>query len=98
MQGYPLQFRSIELADSRVLELRKSNDPPLKTERLQLESFIGEGRGFLATLQERVSHARAALDELLEEEKRVQDMIESCKTIVSPIRKIPEDIVREISL
>ncbi|KAK0436231.1 hypothetical protein EV421DRAFT_1131537 [Armillaria borealis] len=95
---YPLQFRSIELADSRVFELRKSNDPPLKTEHLQLESFIDEGRGFLATLQERVSHARAALDELLEEEKRVQDMIESCKTIVSPIRRIPEDIVREISL
>ncbi|SJL02868.1 uncharacterized protein ARMOST_06208 [Armillaria ostoyae] len=97
-QGNPLQFRSIELAGSRLFELLNSNDPPLRTENHQLESFIGEGHGFLATLQERVSQARTVLNELLEEEKRVQDMIESCQTIVSPIRRIPEDIVREIFL
>ncbi|KAK0436215.1 hypothetical protein EV421DRAFT_2061245, partial [Armillaria borealis] len=97
-QGNPLQFRSIELAGSRLFELLNSNDPPLRTEHHQLESFIGEGHGFLATLQEWVSQARTVLNELLEEEKRVQDMIESCQTIVSPIRRIPEDIVREIFL
>ncbi|KAK0234324.1 hypothetical protein IW262DRAFT_1425066 [Armillaria fumosa] len=97
-QGSPLQFRSIEVAGSRLSELLNSNDPPLRTEHLQLESFIGEGHGFLATLQERVSQARVVLNELLAEEKRVQDIIEWCRTIVSPIRRIPEDIIREIFL
>ncbi|KAK0479517.1 hypothetical protein IW261DRAFT_1365103 [Armillaria novae-zelandiae] len=97
-QGRPLRFRSIELADSRLLELLNSNDPPLRTEHLQLDSFIDEGHGFFATLQERVSQARVVLHELLEEEKRVKDIIESCQTIVSPIRRIPEDIICEIFL
>ncbi|KAK0185290.1 hypothetical protein F5146DRAFT_1072281 [Armillaria mellea] len=97
-QGSPFQFRSIELTGSRLFELLNSNFQPLRTKHLQLESFIGEGHGFLANLRERVGQARAVLSELLEEEKRVQDMVESCQTIVSPIRRIPEDIVREIFL
>ncbi|KAK0491780.1 hypothetical protein EDD18DRAFT_1109526 [Armillaria luteobubalina] len=97
-QGSPLQFRSIEVAGSRLSELLNSNDPPLRTEHLQLESFIGEGQGFLAALQERASQARVVLNELLQEEKRVQDIISSCQSIISPIRRIPEDIIREIFL
>ncbi|PBK65271.1 hypothetical protein ARMSODRAFT_891980, partial [Armillaria solidipes] len=79
-------------------ELLKSNNPPLQAERVQLEGVIGEGHGFLAGLQERIAQTRAALEALLAEERRVERTIESCKTIVRPIRRIPEDIVREIFL
>ncbi|KAK0450517.1 uncharacterized protein EV420DRAFT_1766608 [Desarmillaria tabescens] len=91
-----IKFHPVKLAGSRMSELLKSNCPPLDTERLQLEEFIGENRGFVASLQERVSQARAVLDELLEEERRVKDMIESCKTFIQPIRRIPEGVIHEI--
>ncbi|PBK65312.1 hypothetical protein ARMSODRAFT_891985, partial [Armillaria solidipes] len=79
-------------------QLLESNNPPLHTERLQLEGFIGENLEFVVSLQERVSKARAVLNDLLKEQRGVKDMIESCKTIIRPIRKIPEDIIREIFL
>ncbi|SJL02847.1 uncharacterized protein ARMOST_06186 [Armillaria ostoyae] len=79
-------------------QLLESNNPPLHTERPQLEGFISENLEFVASLQERVSKAWAVLNDLLKEQRGVKDMIESCKTIIRPIRKVPEDIVREIFL
>ncbi|PBK84404.1 hypothetical protein ARMGADRAFT_907098, partial [Armillaria gallica] len=75
-----------------------SNDLPLQTERLQLEGLIDESLEFVSSMQERVSKARAVLNELLKEQRSVKNMVESCKTIIRPIRKVPEDIVREIFL
>ncbi|KAK0218464.1 hypothetical protein EDD85DRAFT_893841, partial [Armillaria nabsnona] len=97
-QGDPIKLHPIELASSRMSQLLTSNDLPLQTERLQLEGFIDENLEFIASLQERVSKARAVLNELLKEQRSVKDMVESCKTIIRPIRKVPEDIVREIFL
>ncbi|KAK0436214.1 hypothetical protein EV421DRAFT_1130809 [Armillaria borealis] len=94
----PLSFEAANLTASRMDELLKSNNPPLQAERVQLESVIGDGHGLLAGLQERIAQTRAALEVLLDEERRVERTIESCKTIVRPIRRIPEDIVREIFL
>ncbi|KAK0185314.1 hypothetical protein F5146DRAFT_886331, partial [Armillaria mellea] len=37
----------------------------------------------------------AVLDGLLEEEVHIQDTIDSCKTILHPVRDLPEDIIRE---
>ncbi|KAK0450494.1 uncharacterized protein EV420DRAFT_1312215 [Desarmillaria tabescens] len=61
-----------------------------------LESVIGDGHAFLSRIMERITQTRAALEELLDEERRVERLIQSCKTVISPIRNIPEDIVREI--
>ncbi len=97
-QWHPIKLHPIELAWSRMSQLLESNNPPLHTERLLLEGFIDENLEFVASLQERVSKARAILNELLKEQRGVKDMIESCKTIIRPIRKVPEDIVREIFL
>ncbi|KAK0436237.1 hypothetical protein EV421DRAFT_1981285, partial [Armillaria borealis] len=96
--GRPIKFYPIELPSSRMSQLLESNNPPLHTERLQLEGFIGDNLEFVTSLQERVSKARAVLNDLLKEQRGVKDMIESCKTIIRPIRKVPEDIVREIFL
>ncbi len=94
----PLSFEAANLAASRMDELLKSNNPPLQAEHVQLEGVIGEGHGFLAGLQERIAQTRAALEGFLDEERRVERTIEACKTIVHPIRRIPEDIIRELFL
>ncbi|KAK0436232.1 hypothetical protein EV421DRAFT_1981271 [Armillaria borealis] len=94
----PLSFEAADLSVSRMDELLKSNNPPLPAEHVQLESAIGKGHGFLAGLQERIVQARASLDELLNEERRVERTIECYKIIVRPICRIPEDVVREIFL
>lgn len=79
-------------------ELLKSNHPPLQAERVHLESVISEDYILLAGLKERIAQHRNALEGLLDKEKRVEQKMESCKTIVHPIRRIPDDIVREIFL
>ncbi|KAK0218420.1 hypothetical protein EDD85DRAFT_780989 [Armillaria nabsnona] len=79
-------------------ELLKSNNPPLQAEHVQLEGVIGEGHGFLTRLQEQIAQTRTALEGLLDEERRIERTIESCKTIVCPIHRIPEDIICEIFL
>ncbi|PBK65363.1 hypothetical protein ARMSODRAFT_961347 [Armillaria solidipes] len=91
-------FEAADLAELRMDELLKSNDSPLQAERVHLESVISEGRILLAGLQERITQHRDALEALLDQEKRVECMMESCKTIVPPIRRIPDDIIREIFL
>ncbi|KAK0218510.1 hypothetical protein EDD85DRAFT_355693 [Armillaria nabsnona] len=89
---------SATLAELRMDELLKSNHPPLQAERVHLESVISEDHILLAGLKERISQHRNALEVLLDQEKRVEQKMESCKTIVHPIRRIPDDIVREIFL
>ncbi|KAK0479511.1 hypothetical protein IW261DRAFT_1336617, partial [Armillaria novae-zelandiae] len=78
-----------------MYELLNSNEPPIRTEHVQLENAISQNHGVLAKLQDQISEARAVLDGLLEEEARIQGTIESCKTILHPIRGIPEDVIRE---
>ncbi|KAK0450506.1 uncharacterized protein EV420DRAFT_737463 [Desarmillaria tabescens] len=93
-----LSFHCGILVPPRMEELLKSNEPPLQAEHVHLDSTICESHGFLARLQQRITETRVALEGLLDEERRVEHMIESCKTIVHPIRRIPEDIIHEIFL
>ena len=76
----------------------KSNSPPLQAEHVHLEGVIGDGHVFLSGLKERITRTHAMLEELLDEEKRVEHLVESCKKIICPIHSVPEDIVREIFL
>ncbi|PBK91196.1 hypothetical protein ARMGADRAFT_218735 [Armillaria gallica] len=76
------------LAPLRMYELLNLNDPPFRAKYVHLENTIIQSNGTLAKLQDQITEARAELDELLEEEARVQDTIESCKTIL-------QDILRE---
>ncbi|KAK0234325.1 hypothetical protein IW262DRAFT_1488474 [Armillaria fumosa] len=94
----PLSFEAANLVASRMDELLKLNNPPLQAERIQLEGVIIEGREILTGLQERIAQMDAALEVLFDEEMRVERTIESCQTIVRPIRRIPEDIIREVFL
>ncbi|PBK84398.1 hypothetical protein ARMGADRAFT_1170039 [Armillaria gallica] len=94
----PLSFEAADLSMSRMDELLKSNTPPLPAEHVQLESAIGKGHEFLAGLQERIVQARASLEDLLDEERRVGRTVELYKIIERPILRVPEDVVREIFL
>ncbi|KAK0491777.1 hypothetical protein EDD18DRAFT_1290852 [Armillaria luteobubalina] len=93
-----LSFEAAELSASRMDELLKSNVPPLPVEHVQLEGAISKGLGYLARLQERIGQARASLEMLLDEERHVNRTMESYRTILHPIRRVPEDILREIFL
>ncbi|PBK65311.1 hypothetical protein ARMSODRAFT_892071, partial [Armillaria solidipes] len=79
-------------------ELLKSNTPPLPAEHVQLESAIGKGQECLDGLEERIAQAWATLEVLFDERRRVKRTIESYRTIVRPILRVPEDIVREVFL
>ncbi|KAK0234331.1 hypothetical protein IW262DRAFT_145895 [Armillaria fumosa] len=78
-----------------MYELLNSNDPPFRAEQVHLKNAISQDHGVLAKVRNQIAEARAMLDGLLEEEARIQDTIESYKTILHPIRAIPEDIIRE---
>ncbi|PBK84401.1 hypothetical protein ARMGADRAFT_943482, partial [Armillaria gallica] len=79
-------------------ELLKSNTPPLPAEHVQLESAIGKGQECLGGLEERIAQAYATLEVLLNDKRRVERTIESYRTIVRPILRVPEEIIREVFL
>ncbi|KAG7447854.1 uncharacterized protein BT62DRAFT_1061699 [Guyanagaster necrorhizus] len=79
-------------------ELLESNNPPLDAKHIQLEGVIGEGHWVLAGPQEWITQTWAVLEALLNEERHVNHLIESCKTILHPILMIPEDIIHKIFL
>ncbi len=94
----PLSFEVANLTASRMDELLKSNTPPLPGEHVQLESAIAKGQECLGGLEERIAQAYATLDVLLNEKRRVERTIESYRTIVRPILRVPEEIIREVLL
>ncbi|KAK0450503.1 uncharacterized protein EV420DRAFT_1704971 [Desarmillaria tabescens] len=77
-------------------ELLQSNNPPLHFECIHLESLIGDSHVFLSGLKDQITQTCAVLEGLLDEERSVERLVQSCKTILSPIRNIPEDRVHRI--
>ncbi|PBK91198.1 hypothetical protein ARMGADRAFT_1031889 [Armillaria gallica] len=52
----------------------------------------------MSGLKGRITQMPAVLEKLLDEERRIECLVESCKKIIRPILGIPEDIVPQIFL
>ncbi|KAJ7451972.1 hypothetical protein FB451DRAFT_698806 [Mycena latifolia] len=81
---------------ARLQELQNSNESPLDSERPFIESVVCQLRGRLSRRDVEISRLRARIAQLEEECAGLESEISRNTSILSPIRRIPNEILSEI--
>ncbi|KAK0474473.1 hypothetical protein EDD18DRAFT_239731 [Armillaria luteobubalina] len=82
----------------RISELLRSNDAPSDTELSNFRDIIKQGPRHIADLDQKIAHTKVFLDALLNKRDLVEANIEAAKVLSSPVRRLPLDILRSITL
>ncbi|PBK61960.1 hypothetical protein ARMSODRAFT_920798, partial [Armillaria solidipes] len=82
--------------DPRIQALLKCNGPLLETDRASLLATASEYSNLLSVLKEKIDHARKTLDALLDGQAKVAENLRAAKTLLHPIRSIPDGVLRHI--
>ncbi len=80
----------------RVLELLQTNDSPRDHEKADFATVVSDGPDIISDLDSRIARARTVLEDLIRERERVEDHLLDTKTLLHPIRRLPDDVLREI--
>ncbi|KAK0243591.1 hypothetical protein EDD85DRAFT_804481 [Armillaria nabsnona] len=83
---------------SRVSELLRCNDPPSDSELSDFWNITKSGPGSIADLDEKIARAREHLAALIHERSVLEANINDARTLSSPIRRLPFDVLRAIAL
>ncbi|PBK59681.1 hypothetical protein ARMSODRAFT_1009638 [Armillaria solidipes] len=83
---------------SRVSELLQCNDPPSDSELSDFRNVTKSGPGRIADIDEKIAHAREHLTALIQERNVLEANINDARTLSSPIRRLPSDVLRDIAL
>ncbi|KAK0506591.1 hypothetical protein EDD18DRAFT_37073 [Armillaria luteobubalina] len=82
--------------DPQIQALLKSNIPPLEAERVSLLATVSESSNLLSILKEKIDHAQETLNMLLDGQAKVTEHQRAAKTLLHPIRSIPNDVLKHI--
>ncbi|KAK0435728.1 hypothetical protein EV421DRAFT_2039003 [Armillaria borealis] len=83
---------------SRVSELLRCNDPPSDSELSDFQNVTKSGPGRIADLDEKITRAKEHLTSLIHERNVLEANIGDARTLSSPIRRLPFDVLRDIAL
>ncbi|KAK0474475.1 hypothetical protein EDD18DRAFT_239742 [Armillaria luteobubalina] len=83
---------------SRISELLKCNDPPSNGELSDFQSIVKSGPGHIADLDKKIARAKQHLAALIQERNVLEANICDARTLSSPIRRLPSDVLRGIAL
>ncbi|KAK0209291.1 hypothetical protein DFS33DRAFT_1485492, partial [Desarmillaria ectypa] len=83
---------------ARVSELLRCNHGPSEKELAHFQDAIKWEPGLIADIDERIARARELLDTLVQDRKSIEKNIEDAKTLSSPVRRLPPDVLRSICL
>ncbi|KAK0221277.1 hypothetical protein IW262DRAFT_1493150 [Armillaria fumosa] len=83
---------------SRVSELLRCNDPPSDSELSDFQSIVKSGSGHIADLDKKIACAKKHLTALIQERNVLAANIGDARTLSSPIRRLPSDVLRDIAL
>ncbi|KAJ6476734.1 hypothetical protein C8R47DRAFT_1323535 [Mycena vitilis] len=81
---------------SAVHHLLQSNCPPAEAEIPVLADIIVNAQRGMDALEARIENLRAALDQLISQRDDSARLIRGCTSALSPIRRLPPEIVHEI--
>ncbi|KAF8129092.1 hypothetical protein K438DRAFT_1887965, partial [Mycena galopus ATCC 62051] len=73
-----------------------TNYCPLDKEVLEIQALLGDPLSRLQSLDNRIAALQKAIDELAEERTTVKDYVDAHKALLSPIRRLPLDMLQEI--
>ncbi|KAJ7758356.1 hypothetical protein B0H16DRAFT_650874 [Mycena metata] len=93
-----LDAEALPLGNARYQELLKSNEPPLEIERPLIESVVSRLRDRLSSHDEKISRSglRTRLKRRTEERESLATDLARNAVILSPLRRLPPEILFEI--
>ncbi|KAK0440416.1 uncharacterized protein EV420DRAFT_1581841 [Desarmillaria tabescens] len=80
----------------RIKALLECNDSPLEIERVSLLATEAESSGLLVILKEKINNVQQMLNILLDGQTKVTENLQAAKTLLHPIRSIPDDVLCHI--
>ncbi|KAK0243589.1 hypothetical protein EDD85DRAFT_804479 [Armillaria nabsnona] len=83
---------------SRISELLRCNDPPSDSELSDFQNVTKTGPGRIADFDEKIARAKEHLTALIQERNVLEANIDDARTLSSPIRRLPSDVLRDIAL
>ncbi|KAK0479398.1 hypothetical protein EDD18DRAFT_1364178 [Armillaria luteobubalina] len=92
----PGESLTLTLPSSRIEELSSCNDSPVDSERTALEAVIRKGEANLSSLPQRIATVEETLKILLNEQARTVQHISDAKSLLNPVRRLPEYVLIEI--
>ncbi|KAJ7709040.1 hypothetical protein B0H17DRAFT_371406 [Mycena rosella] len=78
---------------ARHHQLLNSNEPPLETDLLSMQSFVS---AHLSSLDSEISGLRARLKQLEDKRAELSSHLMQNTTILAPLRRIPPEVLGEI--
>ncbi len=82
--------------DPRIQALLKCNGPLLETDRVSLRATVSESSELLSVLKKKIDRVQQTLNTLLDGQAKVTENLRAAKTLLHPIRSIPDDMLRHI--
>ncbi|KAJ7181008.1 hypothetical protein C8R46DRAFT_1187254 [Mycena filopes] len=73
-----------------------TNYCPLDDEVLQIRALLTAPLSRLKQIDDQIAELQKAIDELVEERERVRSFVDPHKDLISPLRRLPLDVVQEI--
>ncbi|PBK79445.1 hypothetical protein ARMGADRAFT_885885, partial [Armillaria gallica] len=67
-----------------------------ETDRVSLLATASQSSELLSVLKEKIDHARQMLNALLDGQAKVAENLRAAKTLLHPIRSIPDDVLKHI--
>ncbi|KAK0221273.1 hypothetical protein IW262DRAFT_1372671 [Armillaria fumosa] len=89
---------SVHSRSSRVSELLGCNNAPSDSELSDFQNFVKSGPARIADLDGKIAWANEHLTALIHERRILEANIEDARTVSSPIRRVPSDVLRAIAL
>ncbi|KAK0457608.1 uncharacterized protein EV420DRAFT_504421 [Desarmillaria tabescens] len=81
-----------------ISELLRCNDPSSDVDLSDFQNTVRSGPRCLADLDEKIAQAKEHLKTLIRQRSVLETNIDDARTLSSPIRRIPSDVVRAIVL
>ncbi|KAG7445499.1 uncharacterized protein BT62DRAFT_159010, partial [Guyanagaster necrorhizus] len=81
-----------------ILQLLQCNDVPTDAELSCSQEIVKKASGHIAELDERIADARKTRDALLSECISIEEDSKDARVLSSPVRRLPPDVFRAISL
>ncbi|KAK0202272.1 hypothetical protein DFS33DRAFT_1490037 [Desarmillaria ectypa] len=82
----------------RVSELLRCNDPPSDSELSEFQNIVRGGPGRVADLGKKIARAKEQLNALIHERSVLEANIDDARTLSSPVRRLPPDVLCAIAL
>lgn len=86
------------MAESVIVieDLLRTNDIPSESDRTKIKTIVHQGERDLALLESEIHETTVLLENLRLRQLHLRDQMKVCKRIISPLRRLPAELIREI--